>query len=408
MAEPAKEYSAGRLAALGMLALLTMVPVTLPVPVLRELVQERFAVSELLTSLFMSINMMGAVLTAPLAGVLADRFGRRPLWAMGALAADAVCLYAMRAPISFSLFMSLRFFEGCAHILALSMLLSLAASSLRPERRGRAMGLVGGAMMLGVALGAPLGGAIGRDDPLLTLSLGAAIALTAAILAGIVLREAGESSSSRPGLGEIGRLLRRDPVLLAPLAFAFADRFTVGFFTTTFPLFLGRIHGVPADQIGLLIAVFMLPFALLSYPFGRLSERTSPTALLCGGSLVYGLGTASLGFWSPPALTGLMLGLGAAAAAMFVPSLLMTTQLAPAAVRTTAVGAFNAAGSLGFIVGPLTGGLVTGLVASRAGWEAGYQAAFGVAGASEILLALVALPLLLRRERAGAFKVDNA
>jgi MFS family permease len=70
-------------------------------------------------------------------------------------------------------------------------------------------------------------------------------------------------------------------------------------------------------------------------------------------------------------------------------------------VRTTALGAFNAAGSLGFIVGPLTGGLVTELVASRAGWEVGYQAAFGVAGVSEILLAVVALPLLLQRERRG-------
>ena len=68
-------------------------------------------------------------------------------------------------------------------------------------------------------------------------------------------------------------------------------------------------------------------------------------------------------------------------------------------VRTASLGAFNAAGSLGFIVGPLVGGLVSQTVAADAGWEAGYRAAFRVAGASEIALALLAFPLLLRWER---------
>jgi len=48
-----------------------MAPVTLPVPVLRSLVGERFAVSEFLTSIFMSVNMIGAVIAAPLASCLA-------------------------------------------------------------------------------------------------------------------------------------------------------------------------------------------------------------------------------------------------------------------------------------------------------------------------------------------------
>ena len=87
---------------------------------------------------------------------------------------------------------------------------------------------------------------------------------------------------------------------------------------------------------------------------------------------------------------------------MFVPSLLMTTELAPAGARSTALGAFNAAGSLGFIVGPITGGLVSEQVALRTGdWLAGYRAAFGVAGGAELLLALAALPLLLALGRRG-------
>jgi MFS family permease len=95
-----------------------------------------------------------------------------------------------------------------------------------------------------------------------------------------------------------------------------------------------------------------------------------------------------------------MAAIGTSAAVMFVPSLILTTELAPATARSTALGAFNAAGSLGFIVGPITGGLVSEAVAGRLSWEAGYRAAFGVAGGSEILLALLAWPALRSLTRA--------
>ncbi len=392
-----------RLAALALLALGIMAPVTMPVPVLRELVQDRFDVSELQTSLFMSINMVGALVTAPLAGALADRLGRRRLLLVGGLLADALCFLALTAEVPFWAFLALRFVEGCAHITALSILLTLASHALPTERRGRAMGLVGGSMMLGVALGAPLGGVLGRSDALVPLQAGAGLLLLAAGLALFAAWEV-DDRDERPGLGDIVRALRAHPAILAPLIFAFADRFTVGFFTTTFSLYSRRIHDLSSTEIGLTIAVFMIPFALLSYPFGRLAERRSQVALLCGGSLLYGAGTALVGYVAPPALQGLMFAIGIAAAVMFVPSMLMTTQIAPAAVRATALGAFNAAGSLGFIVGPITGGAVSQLVAGDSGWLAGYRAAFLTAGASEALCVLIALPILLRLRASGVVR----
>ena len=388
------------LPALGLIALWMMAPVTLPVPVLRDLVQERFQVSELLTSLFMSINMLGALVTAPLAGAVADRLGHRKAILVFALVADAVCFAVMTAPLSFSAFMTARFLEGCAHIAALSVLLSLA-SHARPEaQRGRAMGLVGGSMMLGVAIGAPLGGVLGRDDPLLPLQVGAGLLVVCAALAALTTRDHVDQGE-RPGLRDIRNVLRSHPRLLAPLAFAFADRFTVGFFTTTFSLYVGRIHGLPPARIGLAIAVFMIPFAVLSYPFGRLAERGSLVVLLCVGSLLYGLGTAAVGFTGPPALYGLMFAIGLCAAVMFVPSKLLTIKVAPEAIRSTALGAFNSAGSLGFVAGPLAGGLISQLVAERSDWLTGYRAAFLAAGASEALCVAVALPFLLKLRRQG-------
>ncbi len=385
---------------MGLLAIAIMAPVTLPVAVLRELVGDRFAVSELLTSLFMSVNMIGAALAAPLAGALADRLGRRRPLVIGALLIDAACFLLMALDMPFALFLTVRFFEGCAHIFALSLLLSIAASLGGTHGRGLTMGITGAGMMLGVALGAPIGGVLGRDDILRPLQVGAGLLVFAAGLAAVSLLDP-RGESDRPGLAAIGRAIRRHRGVIAPLIFAFADRFTVGFYTTTFSLFASGLHGVSPPRVGLWITAFMLPFALLSFPFGMLADRVSKTGLLCGGSAVYGLLTASLGFW-PTDLIGIgMAVIGVSAAVMFVPSMLMTTDLTPPEIRSTALGAFNTAGSLGFILGPVTGGLVSEVVRASHGPAAGYQAAFAVAGAAEILCAALALPFLLRLRADG-------
>ncbi len=385
-----------RILALGTVAFLILVPVTLPVSVLRAFVHDRFGVSELLTSLFMSINMVGAVLAAPLAGALADRFDKRRALLVAGLGIDAGLLYALTLPIPFPLFMALRFVEGGAHIFALSLLLALASASQPDARRGRVMGMVGGGITLGVAVGAVLGGLLGQDDPMRPLQVGAVIAAVAAGLSWWLLREAGDIRQARPSLGRILAALRANPLLLAPLSFAFVDRFTVGFYTSTFSLYLSRVHELPAMRIGILIFVFMFPFALFSYPFGRLSEQRSPVTLVCLGSLIYGLGTAAVPWWPIDGIPVLMVGLGIASAVMFVPSMVLTTNTAPPEIRGTALGAFNAFGSLGFIVGPAVGGLVSQQVAASSTWETGYRAAFAVAGASEIACVALTLPFLLR------------
>lgn len=392
-------YGAARIAGLGLLAVLTLLPVTLPVTGLKELVQHRFAVSEFAAHAFMSINMIGAFLAAPLAGALADRWGRRRALLVAALALDALCFLALTADFSFAAFMAIRFFEGCAHIAALSLLMGVA-SGARPEgERSFALGVVGSGLLLGVAAGAPLGAQLSVRGELLPLEVGAAIVGVAALLAAAIVRETGRSGERRPSFAEIAQLVRAHPIVAIPLSYSFADRFTVGFFTTTLGFLMRNEHAFTRPEVGVSIATFMLPFALLSFPFGLLAQRTSRVALLVGGSFVYGVFVASLGFWPRAWFAWLMPITGITAAVMFMPSMLMTTETTPERIRTTSLGAFNASGSLGFIVGPLVGGAVSGWVASDHGALAGYRAAFLVAGASQIALALATLAPLWRFER---------
>ncbi|MBK8975761.1 MAG: MFS transporter [Planctomycetes bacterium] len=385
--------------ALGLLAVGMLIPVTLPVPVLRGLVHERFGVSELWVAAFMSVNMVGALLAAPLAGAWADRTGRRRGPIAAALAVDAALFVALAQPLPFWLFMLLRFVEGAAHITALSLLLSLAGDRARLCGSGRVMGFVGAGLTLGVAMGAPIGGVLGNVDPLRPLWLGAGISAALAIACRFALGEL-PRTTGRPTLREIVAAVRRDRALLVPLAYAFVDRFTVGFFTTQFTLWMKGVHGLEPARVGMLLGLFLGPLSLLSYPFGRLAERGSRVALVAGGSVVYGVGLLTLGAWPLDALPIVMVGLGVASAVMFVPSLMLTTDLAAPAVRGTALGGFNGAGSLGFLLGPLVGGAVSHLVAHRHGAALGYPAAFAVAGLAE--LACVALTLRALRRLACA------
>ena len=86
--------------------------------------------------------------------------------------------------------------------------------------------------------------------------------------------------------------------------------------------------------------------------------------------------------------------LGIGSAVMFVPSLLWLLDEAPGVGRTTAIAAFHAAGSLGFLLGPLCCGALIRLGGEHAN---GYALAFAIAGASEVLGA--ALVLLAARRR---------
>jgi MFS family permease len=378
-----------RTALLGALTFLLMLPETLPVPVLRALVVERFGVSDTLATLFLVANMIGALIATPLVGLHVDRTGRRRNLCLVALFADALLMQALAHPLDYGTFLLLRALEGAAHLSALTLLMSLVADAAG-ERRGRALGAVGCGLTFGVATGAAIGGVLGKHDPLITLHV-ASLVLGLAFVAAIWLLPADSGVQKRPGYRELLAAVKDQPGLRAPLLLAFFDRFTVGFFTTGFPLLLAGVHAVPRPTIGMLLASFLYPFALLSYPFGRAAERWSRLRMVAIGSMVYGLAVALVGIAPVSAMWVLMPICGVTSAVMFIPTLLWLLEQSPGIGRSTAMAAFHTAGSLGFLLGPLVCGE---LIA-----DGSFDVAFAVAGTSEIVGAIVVVLVALRRRR---------
>jgi MFS family permease len=403
-ADPNTDPHAGFSAAWLPLVLLfgLMLPVTAMVPVLPDFTVARYAgLGEFASHLFMSANMLGALVGAPLAGLMSDRLGRRRLLAVGALAANGLVLLAIATELAvagqsagnYPLLLALRLAEGFCHMAALSLLMALGADQAGRRGLGARMGAVGAAISLGVAAGAPLGGWLGGIDPLWVPWAGGLLSLGLAALAFVRLRDA---TGARPRLatGEILRALRGRRELAIPLAFSFVDRLTVGFIVSTLVLYLGTVLGFDAGEIGAAMAAFLVPFSLLTWPAGHLCRHLDPMAMMIAGSLLYGLFLAALGFVPAAHVVPAMAAGGVIAALMYAPSLVLAAHYGGSDCRASALAAFNMAGSLGFAAGPLLSGALLSLFGLLL--AAPHKAVFVVVGALEAGLA-IAVYVLVRR-----------
>jgi MFS family permease len=375
---------------LGALTFILMFSVTLVYPVLKVFVMDRFHTTATEAGLFVSASLIAYVIFAPIWGALSDRAGKRKAFIVAGLGGNAVLLFLLTKAVSLKMLLVVRFVEGAFTIMAFSLLMTMALDAAKRTRFGAGMGVIGMGMAMGNALGAPVGGMVGGVGVFYPMYLGAILLAVAALVAKAFLREP-ELKEKQVSVREALALLTEEVRLLIPYLFSFIDRFTVGFFVGVFPLFLGSVHGFSPGEIGKYMAFFLIPFALLQYPGGRLSDRVGRTPPLVLGSLFYGICVAFVGQVDKSMLfLPLFLG-GIAGAFMYPPSAALAGDLAHPAKRGVAMGGFNLFGSLGFAIGPFIGGAIAD--------SYGYGATFAFAGASEVIIAIALLPFLLRLRR---------
>lgn len=381
---------------LGLLVFLLMLSVSMVYPVLRPFVVDRFDTTITQASLFVSVNLLAYVIFAVVWGALSDKAGKRRPFIIAGLFGNACMMFLLTRAESFPLLLGFRFIEGAFSIMAFSLIMTGALDRVRNVRIGEGIGIVAMGFALGNAFGSPIGGRLGSIDPVLPIYTGSVLLTIAATIAFFFLRDA--PSMSRAGsVRSALHLLFTERRLFVPYIFSFVDRFTVGFFVSVFPLYLGTVHGAEPALIGMLMFAFLLPFALLQYPSGRLSERTGRATPIILGSVVYGLCVVGIGYLDLSVLWFVMVIGGIFGAFMFSPSAALTGDIAPEDKRGVAMGGFNFFGSLGFVVGPFAGGLIADTY--------GFGASFAFAGMSEIVIALVFIPALLRlTQKTGGVK----
>ncbi len=388
----------------GFLIFFQMLPATLVTPAIRPLFAAYHGGSEGAMHAFMSLNMLGGILAAPWLGALADR-SRRP-GRLLALAAglDALLLAALAAPLPTGWTLLMRTVEGGAHVGAATLLLAEAAALRRLAGDGSAMGLAGAGLMLAIALGSALGGAVVGVDTRWPFWMAAALSAVVALAAAFRSATAGTLAPAPTRHARLAQLWFRTE-LRVPAAAAFVERFSVGCIVVSFALYAHRGHGLADSAVGFLYALLTLPFALLMYPIARLGEHVPRSFLLWVGAIAYTAALSGLGHVPTVALPGVMAIAGIASALIFSPILSYAGALAAPGERGRAMALLNAAGCLGMFLGPAVAGLLTALLSSPSDPLRGYRAVFLLASLSVVVWAGASLPWLLRRfgeERAGA------
>jgi len=375
----------------GILIFICMFNLTLIAPAVKEFVIDQFDTSEAVASLFFTVEMAAYMIFGTIWGSLSDRTGRRKVFIIVGFCGSSVIYLLMTIAPSVEMLLLIRFCQGAMTVMAWSLLMTFALDITKRVKYGAAMGIVGMSIGFGNGFGAPIGGRLADESVNYPLYLASILFALAAVLALVSLKDI--KIENRPSsMIEAIRALGKKKALLVPYAFSFVERFTAGFYVFIFPIMMSDNFGSPPSEKGIYLALFLIPFALCQYPFGKMADRYGHLRMLVIGSFGYGGLMCFIGFSSLFTLVPIMIVSGLFGGMMFPPSLSLTGQLSSKGEKGTSMGGFNAFGSLGFALGPLVAGVLSPRI--------GYSGTFIFAGLTVLLVAIVAV-LIWKRISGG-------
>jgi MFS family permease len=125
------------------------------------------------------------------------------------------------------------------------------------------------------------------------------------------------------------------------------------------PIYLNKVIGFGWDQIGIILMVMLLPFPLIQYPLGKLSDGRGEKEIMIGGFLVIGVTTIALAFIHSHELIVWALALfatrvGAAAAEVMMETYFFKT-VSPR--DSAALGMFRITRPMAYFVAPVVTGI---------------------------------------------------
>ncbi len=264
---------------------------------------------------------LAALLTRPLAGVLADRWGRRPVLVLGAvLLSGGPLLYAFASNVP--LLLGARAIHGVGLALFSTAYPAFIADLLPPGRYGEGLGLANAVPMLSMAVAPLLGEWAEREFgfEVLFLALGAVGGI--GVLATLMLPGRGGSGHGqalRLGSEQAGlrRALRHRGVRVGTLGMALLG-LPFGAFMVFLPL-LADMRGLGGT--GWAFTAFAIAASLSQPAAGRFADRWGTRKTALAGLALVGLVAGGLAAvadrWALLALAGLFgVGFGAARAGL--------------------------------------------------------------------------------------------
>ncbi|GAT65017.1 MFS transporter [Planomonospora sphaerica] len=342
----------------------------------------------------MAVFGAGSLISQPLAGWLADRFGRR-VTLTGGMVATAATMGALGAAASLPAIVALMFVLGVTIDAYRPAANALVADLVAPEDRPRAYGLLFWALNLGFAVAMVAGGWFAEAGYGWMFAFNATTSVLFGLLVWRTVPETRPAPGGRAAGGGYGAVFA-DRLMVAFIVISVLSTLVYAQAFTTLPLAMTGA-GLSPSAYGLVMAVNGILIVLVQPLTGDWLGRRDHSTVLAAGFAVIGGGFA---------LTAFVSGVAGYAATVVVWTLgeiitagvpgAVVAALAPAHLRGRYSGMYGFAWSAGTMLAPLLG---TRLLA------AGPAVLWPVVGAIELVAAagLLAIgPALRRRARAAA------
>ena len=321
-------------------------------------------------ALIMITYSLGAAIVAPFWGRLSDQWGRRNALMLALLASALAYWVTAGAEVLWQVYLG-RALSGLAAG-SLPVASALMADLSTPERRAKAMGLVGTAFGLGLIAGPVLGGVLtgGASPFALPFYSAAVLSLLAAILAWALLPNrfyVADTAVKEMGTGSFVDHVQRHWLLLSQYIVHTA---AVSALIYIFPLWVGNTYAWGPKAVGYFfgaVGAVMILFqgGLLSW----LARRLGLLTVLRAGAALFALSIAFVALsadyrWMPAIILVAFTG-----STVCLPLLnTIATELVNTSQRGRMMGATTTSASIGRILGPLVAAVLLSEIDYSAAW----------------------------------------
>ncbi|RAH97794.1 hypothetical protein DLJ53_28570 [Acuticoccus sediminis] len=322
-----------------------------------------FGVGGALVGMLITLFGVGRLIANVPAGILSEKFGRRPFLSAGP-ALIAVGAVGAAMSDTFEMLLFWRLVQGIGSGIYMTTSAAVLVQLSTPGKRGYVMALYQGFLLLGAGVGPALGGFLAARFGSAAPFWGYAVVATAALV--LVLTafrepaepEPNEADESGPPITMRAFLRNRAYVLLCAVTFWI-------FFTRTaaqwlaIPLVGNQRFGLSVDLIGLALTASAVANAAMlplvgpaTTRFGAVTVAALSTSVVATALLIVAFSDQDVFYWTALVMMGIGSGFNGPSVAAAI------ADITPSNLFGPAMGTQRAIADAGFVIGPILVGLV--------------------------------------------------
>ena len=351
--------------------LVVMLGYSLAMPLLPFYI-EKFGVGGTELGWLMSTYALMQFICAPLWGIASDRYGRKPILAVGVLG-YTITLFMFGIAQNFVMMFIARSLSGILSSATQPTAMAYIGDNTPQKEKGKGMGQLGAMAGIGVVLGPLMGGLLSKDSLSLPFFVGSGLAALALLLVIFLLPE---SKPASPSTGDLPPSIEKNlppkplrtrdmylRVFFSPVGLLLLLIFIMSFGMTNFQGMIGLYVVDKLDftttQVGSLWVVMGAMLIIVQGVLvGALTEKFGDLNLIKAGLLGGALGFVFVAFAWNYISTLLALGFFILALALIGPALNSHISNFAGEHQGTVMGLNSASTSLGKVLGPLWGGFI--------------------------------------------------